>query len=587
MRWKTSEQLLVVDGASLREVYAYDPLSSFDPGPDGPDEDREKTTVEVSATDKKTLGVWRQDAERDRPCQHRRRGRRRKAACQTLTSDIIWGMRALLFVAVALLGGTASAKTITISPGDAFTKMEAAVAGDVVEIAPGTYKFRVNFSQDGTPTQPITVRAQDPANRPVWDLTGIPVGTAPGSYTAGDKHRGCWQFHGANYRVDGIVFRNCTDDSSAGVRVVNVAGIELRHCKFVGNTNGLTGAGDGLVVEYSEFDGNGHVFTAGDNPAHQIYIFGGTLAVRYSYFHDSPAGQNFHVRARDATLEYNWLTRPGSYMGDLMSCEYLCGGNGTAGITQKMLLRGNVIVQGTPANHSQLLVMLKDGGASADATGDVNAMQMTLIGNTIIGTSGYQNSLVHHLNDSGISTSAHLMNNLVTNFVRLNLIEAPAMMNHTVDGASNWLTTGTDATSVTGSLFGADAMLGAGYVPGTGSPVVGKATVSASAPVYEYYRDETVTQRGRARATAADIGAFEHGNAATPFDGYGVVPPPLDLGADADWPWAGDALIADGGTVAAMPGGCGCDVGAAGGGSGVVLVLGVLLLARLRRRDTR
>jgi len=39
-------------------VYAYDPLSSFDPGPDGPDEDREKTTVEVSATDKKTLGVW-------------------------------------------------------------------------------------------------------------------------------------------------------------------------------------------------------------------------------------------------------------------------------------------------------------------------------------------------------------------------------------------------------------------------------------------------------------------------------------------------------------------------------------------------
>jgi hypothetical protein len=218
----------------------------------------------------------------------------------------------LLFCAVA------SAKTISVGPGDDFTKMEAAVAGDVVEIAPGTYGFRVNWTNAGTASLPITVRARDPGNRPVWDFTNLTVSTAPGSDTAGDRGRGCWQFRAPYYKVDGIVFKNCRDASSAGIRVVNVAGIELRNMLFVGNTNGLTGAGDGLTVEFSEFDGNG---LPQSPPAHQMYIYGGTFTMRYSYVHDSPAGQSFHLRARDALLEYNWLTRPGSYMGDLMSCR--------------------------------------------------------------------------------------------------------------------------------------------------------------------------------------------------------------------------------------------------------------------------
>lgn len=47
---------------------------------------------------------------------------------------------------------------------------------------------------------------------------------APGSYTAGDRGRGGWQFSGAkNYCVSGIVFRNCHTASmnSAGVRYYN------------------------------------------------------------------------------------------------------------------------------------------------------------------------------------------------------------------------------------------------------------------------------------------------------------------------------------------------------------------------------
>jgi MYXO-CTERM domain-containing protein len=474
------------------------------------------------------------------------------------------------FCACLLFASTVHAATINIAPGDSYTKMEAAVAGDEVVIAPGTYTFRVNWSNSGDPQNPIIVRAQDPNNRPIWDLTGIPVGTAPGSYTAGDKHRGCWQFRGGHYRVDGIVFRNCIDHASAGIRVVNVPGIEVRRCLFHGNTNGMTGAGEGIVIENSEFDTNGSALP-GDAAAHQIYIFGGTLVVRGSYFHDSPAGQNFHIRSRDSTLEYNWFTTPGSYTGDLMSCEFFCGGTGTNPITQKMLLRGNVIIQGNPANRSQLIALFNDEGDSDDGTGSVDNMEVTLVYNTVIGIPNVNNSLVHHLNDSGISTVAHLSNNAVTNFRRLNLIEDDTLANFTVDGNNNWATTASDATSLTGTIFGADPMWSASCVPQTGSPLIGAAmSLGAQDPTSQY----SPTATSQPRATALDVGAYESGSA--------VMPPDLG-GADLALSIADLAGVDDLSMPTTMmptgndTGGCGCQVGGAGSPSPWWLLLLVII----------
>jgi MYXO-CTERM domain-containing protein len=428
--------------------------------------------------------------------------------------------RGLAFLATLFGASFSYAKTITITPADNYSKMEAAVAGDIIEIAPGTYSFRVDFDNAGTATNPITVRAQDPTNRPVWDLTGTAVSAAPGSYTGGDRGRGCWQFRGGYYHVDGIVFKNCTDHGSAGIRVVNVPGIEVRNSRFVGNTNGLTGAGEGLVVEFSEFDSNGKPYVSTDSAAHQMYIFGGTIAVRYSWFHDAPSGQDFHVRARDATLEYNWFTRPGSYLGDLMTCEQFCGSG-----AQTMLLRGNVMVQGSPANHSQLLVMYND---ETSAT----AMAMTLVNNTIIGTAGYNNAVVHHRNDT-VPTTATLLDNVVTNFKQLDLLEAST--GATVSGSHNWVTTGTDTTGTSSNVSGSSPGLSASYVPQAGSPVIGAASSAGTlAPTFEYYRDETLPLEGRARATAKDIGAFESTTTSTPFDGHGsTTTPSPDLATPA------------------------------------------------------
>jgi hypothetical protein len=100
------------------------------------------------------------------------------------------------------LARPARAATIMVGPGDDWTKIEAAAPGDTVLIAPGTYKFRVYLTGKGTTAQPIVIKAADPANPPVWDLSATPVEDAPGSYMAGDRGRGCWQLSGGtNYQI--------------------------------------------------------------------------------------------------------------------------------------------------------------------------------------------------------------------------------------------------------------------------------------------------------------------------------------------------------------------------------------------------
>ena len=66
-----------------------------------------------------------------------------------------------ILVGALIIGGKTMthAATISMTAADDYTVLENASAGDVVEIAPGTYKFRVYLSNTGTETQPIIIRA--------------------------------------------------------------------------------------------------------------------------------------------------------------------------------------------------------------------------------------------------------------------------------------------------------------------------------------------------------------------------------------------------------------------------------------------
>jgi MYXO-CTERM domain-containing protein len=218
-----------------------------------------------------------------------------------------------------------------------------------------------------------------------------------------------------------------------------------------------------------------------------------------------------------------------------MSCEQFCGDEPH---TQTMLLRGNIIIQGTPENQSQLIAMFRDHGANTGAT-----MDLTLAYNTIIGTPrdpGRTHNLINLRNDS-VSAYAHLNNNLIVDVGDIGEAAEPESSNWGIDGASNWVTTGTEHGELTDTIEGSDpGFVDSGsldYTLTAGSPAVGAANDALEGtPDREYYRDETVAIMWRPRASANDIGAFERGNDAEPVGPNGDPPDPVEPAPDGTTP---------------------------------------------------
>ena len=507
-------------------------------------------------------------------------------------------------VLVVLASASTRATTINVAPGDTYAKIEGAKPGDEVVIAPGTYGFRVYLTQQAPADKPIVIRAADPANPPVWDLSAGYVENAPGSYTAGDRGRGCWQLSGAtNIQISGLVITGChgADADSAGLRYYEgTSGILLSNVVFRGNDNGLTGGSQAsqITVEFCEFDANGTLLASSSSPSHNIYVYGGNFTLRYSFVHDPVQAQNFHIRAQESVIEYNWFARAASYAGDLMTDDDY-DGSGT--FTQNMIFRGNVIVQGTTQSNSSQIIAVYNDARAAGLT-----LNVTLLHNTFVGPTGGRAALVHLSNADGTTMNAELENNIIVGTSAATHVEMTSVGK--VTGTHNWLPTGADATGLAVTVFGANpGFTNAAqddFTLASGSPAVGAAmALPTGAPDHEYFRDETVTRMYRLRATAHDLGAFEStttGGGVGPSGGVTVGP---DGGAATGTGGAtgyggangsagargiGGAATGAGGTTATSSGGgCGCQIGARPGAFGGLIVgAGLLLAARRRRRSS-
>lgn len=429
------------------------------------------------------------------------------------------------------------ASVINLSPADGatgYTKIEAARAGDEVVIAPGTYAFRVHLTAKGAAANPIYIRAQDPNNKPVWDLGATLVENAPGSYTAGDRGRGGWQVDGGTgYHISGLIFTGCHTASanSAAIRYYNGAtNLLLRDCVFRNNDNGLTGGNQNseATVEFCEFATNGNL--AASSPTHNMYIYGGAFTLRYCYVHDSLQAQNFHVRAQNAILEYNWFARAASYEGDLMVDDDF---SGPGPFTQTMLLRGNVFVQNAnPGNHSQVLVIFNDTGLPNENM-SMQVINNTYVGNGIPGNGGGA-AFVHLSNASAASgtfMSAQVANNIIYGTTLPTLVENAATAS--VTGGNNWLATGVNPGPLTNTVFSS--------APGFNNAATNNFTLSATSaaighavqlapgllPIKEYYRDQLVAREYRIRNSASDLGAFERATTGPGIGPYDIPPAPV------------------------------------------------------------
>jgi len=465
-----------------------------------------------------------------------------------------------------LAPSSALADTITVSPGDDYAKIEAAQPGDIVEIEPGTYKFRVYLSKQATAAQPIVIRAADPSNRPVWDLDGQNVEDWPGSYTGGDNGRGCWQVTGSHYQISGIVFTNCHSSSgnSAGIRTNASESLTVKDALFKDNNVGFSGAGENTIVEFSEFDGNGRVSSP---PQHSTYIYGGSFTLRYSYVHDSVGGQNLHIRARDSVIEYNWIARANNYEIDMMT------GNDLA---HSMLLRGNVVLGNlNPENGSTLITLYNDSGTAGVS------MNLVAVHNTFVVQSSSNPNVVSVRNDTMQSASVVLSNNIVVGTSKAFGIREPGTANWSATGTNNWFETGADVGDLTATVFGADPGFNAAgsmdFTLGAGSTAIGAADVGiGDAPDQEYFRNEVDAMMFRWRAAIHDIGAFEStttGGGFGPYDDPGTGGSAGSAGSAGSGGTAGSS--GTGGAGGAGPGGTGgtssagvAGTGGATGGSG-------------------
>ena len=401
------------------------------------------------------------------------------------------------------------AAIINVTTNDNYTKIEGAKPGDQVLIAPGTYAFRVYLAKQATPTNPIVIAALDPANPPVWDFGTTLVENAPGSYTAGDRGRGGWQFSGAaNYTISGIVFRHCRTASfnSAAIRYYNgTTNLYLKDCVFNENDNGLTGGTQNsqATVEFCEFNANGNTNASLSAPTHNIYVYGGVLALRYCYVHDSTQGANFHIRCRDVTLEYNWFACAKNYEGDLMTDDDF---SGAGPFSQTMTLRGNVFVQNSlPGNRSQVVVLYNDTGLAG------LTMSLHMLYNTFVGVNT-NSAFVHVSNADGTQMNAEVSDNIIYGTKTPVLVENSGAAN--VSGVNNWIQTNASAAWLAGSVQsvspGFRNVATKDYTLTNGNVCIGAASAAVSGlPGREYFENEITNRRWRIRAAAQDIGAFE------------------------------------------------------------------------------
>lgn len=438
---------------------------------------------------------------------------------------------AAFVVAACASVNVSQAATINVTTNDNYAKIEAANPGDEVIIAPGTYAFRVYLTKQAGVTNPIVIRALDPANPPVWDFGNTLVENAPGSYGAGDRGRGGWQFSGAkNYRLSGIVFRNCRTASfnSSAIRYYNTTtNLHLKDCVFHQNDNGLTGGTQNsqATVEFCEFNANGNTNASLSAPTHNIYVYGGDLLLRYCYVHDPVQGQNFHIRCRNATLEYNWFARANSYDGDLMTDDDF---SGPGPFSQTMTLRGNVIVQkANPLNNSQIIAIYNDGGL-ANLTLNVRAYYNTFVGN------GGNAAFIHVSNADGTPMNAELSNNIIFGTTRPALIENTSAAS--VTGVNNWIRTNAIVgTPTSGNLTGSIKSPAPGfrnaaaqdYTLTNGSVCIGAASAAVfGLPGREYFTNEVTNRQWRIRPAARDLGAFESTTTNSPVGPYAPEPRP-------------------------------------------------------------
>lgn len=260
-------------------------------------------------------------------------------------------LRTALVSATAMLSiGTAAAATLSVGPGMTYATpcraFAAALSGDTVEIAAGTYTGDVC----GIYAHNLTIRG----------INGRPKIDAGGKNAMG---KATWVVVGNNMTIENVemVGAKVPDLNGAALRLEGT-GFTLRKSFLHDNENGiLSGANlnSDVLIENTEFGHNGY----GTGQTHNLYIGNvRKLTFRYNFSHDAIVGHNLKSRARVNHVLYNRFSslapgQTGSTLAGQPSYEIDLPNAGESYII------GNVIEQ-PAANQNPNMVAYGEEGAS-------------------------------------------------------------------------------------------------------------------------------------------------------------------------------------------------------------------------------
>jgi hypothetical protein len=245
---------------------------------------------------------------------------------------------ACLFASLVLVT-TASGETLKVGPDGKFKTVAAAVKaaqdGDVIEI-----DSSVVYERDVTRLR---------QNR--LTISGVGKGRAvldaKGTCAA---RKGIFAVSGDDLVVENIEFRNAGGEvNAAGIRAQG-RNLTVRNCRFYECRDAILGGIGNVLIEYSEFDHNGH----NANPAtHNLYMSSRVdrLVYRFNYSTHTHEGHLLKSRAKESWILYNRLTDEqglGSAVIDL--CE---GGLG--------VIVGNVLHKGKHGKNNRTIAYGMEG----------------------------------------------------------------------------------------------------------------------------------------------------------------------------------------------------------------------------------
>jgi len=406
-------------------------------------------------------------------------------------------------VLLCLLGlpGTLPATTYDVGPGQPFTTIASLPPlnpGDIVNIHPGTYNEVRRWTDNGTPSAPITLQGVG-TPRPVIDGTGQNVSGKSGT------PRAIWQIEGSYYLIQNVEFKNARNgNNGAGIRVLNNNTTTVHNCKITYCDMGMMSSGnDNLTVDHSEVAYNGTSKFNGFS--HNFYLAGGSTTVQYCFIHDALFGQNFKTRGHFTQLLYNYIAD--SNEGEVGPVD----GTDTVAANSNVAMIGNIVISepDRTGNTSKFIDFGQDSGGAHNGT-------LYLVNNTLIAGS----PSIDFLSASATGSTITAVNNI---FVGSNTIAGVGTAQ--VSGNNNWVpstatippgfvatATGTDPGFVNATLR--DYYLTASAQVrdlGASSPtfVDGSGVSHSAVPTVEYVRHLNNTPR--LSDSALDLGAYENG----------------------------------------------------------------------------